>query len=145
MNSDGSENCEIRTELEGQVGNSVKFDARVEYRHGGACGVTQNVRIMSLNKMEENGGSTSQFICSNLGRLRNVHTCANRSRVSVSSGGASKYDVSLHLNDLTLADAGTYYIKVDVDESVGGRRVTIRKNFVLTVDVAGAYMVQINA
>ena len=65
MNANGAEDCGVLTELQGEVGRSVEFDARVEYRHGGSCGAKQNVRFMSLKKVEESGAERRIFICSN--------------------------------------------------------------------------------
>ena len=94
MNANGVEDCEaLMAELQGEVGGSVEFDARMEYRHGGSCGAKQNVRFMSLKKVEESGAENRIFICSNLGRFGTVPTCSNGSKVSVSFQGTDKFDI----------------------------------------------------
>ena len=108
----------------------MEFDARVEFRHGGSCGLRQNVRLMFLDKVDENGDVIdTRFICNNLGRFGNISNCANYANVSVSFRGDHKYDIKLLLDGLTEADAGNYRVRVDLDNFAGGRRTSIFKNF----------------
>ena len=134
MNAKGGEDCGVLTELQGEVGRSVEFDARVEYRHGGSCGAKQHVRFMSLKKVEESGAESRVFICSNLGRFGTVPTCANNaSTVSVSFQGTDKFDIKLRLENLSLTDSGHYYVEVDLEDFTAGRRMTIEKQFTVAV------------
>lgn len=133
MTAMGVESCETATDLQAEVGRSVEFDTRIEFRNGGSCGERQNVRLMFLNKVMETGEIETQFICSNLGSFGNNPICDNRSRVSVSFQGTSKYDIKLSLNGLTEADAGRYQVRVDLDDIVGGKRISIYKNFLVTL------------
>ena len=115
----------------------------MEYRHGGSCGAKQNVRFMSLKKVEESGAENRIFICSNLGRFGTVPTCSNGSKVSVSFQGTDKFDIKLSLEDLALTDSGHYYAEVDMEDFTAGRRMTIEKHF--TVVVKGVLLAVVNA
>ena len=106
---------------------SIEFDARIEYRHGGSCGIEQKIKVMFLEKVK---GSGFVFVCSNLGSTSS-RLCANRSRVSVSFQGSSKYDIKLTLNNLSKSDSGDYQVKVEVIE--GSIYSSITKTFNLTV------------
>lgn len=126
------EDCETTTELQGEVGGSVELDARLEYRHGGLCGATQRVRIMVLSKVDDNGHADSLYACNNF-RNASAPCPANRSRVTVSFRGDSKFDIKLSLHDLMLSDSGHYHIKVDLYDIVAGRRMSIFKHFTLNI------------
>ncbi len=119
-------NCETETELQGETNGRVEFDTRIEYRHGGPCGATQDIKFMFLEKVERNGDITNVFVCSNLGRFGSI-PCQSRSRISVTFLGTSKYDIKLSLDDLALNDSGHYRIRVDMT------RISLVKNFYLTI------------
>jgi hypothetical protein len=133
MTAMGAESCEASTDLQAEVGESVEFDTRIEFRNGGSCGSRLDIRIMFLEKVDENGSLLkSLFICSNLGHFHDNY-CQNKSRVSVSFQGTDKYDIKLNLNDVTASDAGHYRVRVDVDDIVGGLRTSIYKNFTVAI------------
>ena len=132
MTAAGIENCETPTSLPAELGESVEFDTRIQFRHGGSCRLAQNVRHMLLCK--ENGAGDPLFICSNLGALSNNPICEDSSRVLVSFQGSHKYDIKLLIRNLTEADAGRYHVEVELDGFLGpGRMITIRKNFLVTI------------
>lgn len=126
----GDEPCDS-TALQGVSGGSAEFDSRVEFRHGGSCGVNLNIRLMFLNKVQADGSTQSVYICSNLGSLSNK-LCSNMMRVTVSFQGPEKYDIKLSLQNLTVSDSGEYEVRVDLNDAFG-TRTSIRKTFVLTV------------
>lgn len=130
-----SETCTSTTSLQGEAGGSAEFDTRVDFRHGGSCGVTMNIRIMFLQRYLADGTTQSIYICSNLGSYR-LNECSDQNRVSVVSQGDGKYNLNLKLQDLTAGDSGSYEVKVDLND-VFGVRTSIFKNF--TLSVPGTY------
>ena len=120
-----SASCSAVEAVQGDVGGSVELDTRVDFRYGGECGFKQNIRIMRLQRVQP------LYYCSNLGTF-SESSCEDSERVSVSTQGAEKYDIELSLNGLTLADAGTYTVAVDLD-SDGHKRTSIVKHFELAI------------
>ena len=103
----------------------------MQFRHGGSCGVTMNVRLMFLQHHLADGTTESIYICSNLGSF-SQSDCSDQGRVSALSQGDGKYNIKLRLQDLTAADSGSYEVKVDLND-VFGVRTSIFKNFTLSI------------